>query len=329
MAAEDLLSSTPQSEVVVNDDITLAPLQEEEDDDEKEVRSLFCHPSNNKKTLARSTHLLRSNPPPPSLPTGWHLIPSRTASAGAAGQGYNNYYYFHRETGECRWDYPKAEETTSSSSQAEGIVGLVDAAEVAAAVVAATAAASASTTGGNVAPSPSATVVKKSILKRSSDDPSTTIASLNNTMDDSNNNNEEEAVSPSLRNNKRAREDAELREVRVLHILRKHINSRRPSSWRVSNITDTKEKAITDLRELHSILSDIADNPKELRATFEEFAKTESDCSSAKRGGDLGFFGRKKMQPAFEKASFSLDVGQMTTDIVDTSSGVHLILRLA
>jgi NIMA-interacting peptidyl-prolyl cis-trans isomerase 1 len=130
-------------------------------------------------------------------------------------------------------------------------------------------------------------------------------------------------------NNKRARVDNnEPREVRVLHILRKHIHSRRPSSWRVPNITDTKEKAISDLLELQSILSDISD-PKELRATFEEFAKTESDCSSAKRGGDLGFFGRKKMQPAFEKASFSLGVGQMTSDIVDTSSGVHLILRLA
>lgn len=338
MAAEDLHPSTLQSEVVVNDDST--PPADEEDEYN---RSLFGHPRG--VTVARSTHLLRSNPPPPPLPTGWHLIPSRTAaSSGAAGQGYHYYYYFHRETGECRWEYPPAEETTtsssSSSSHAEGIVGLVDAAEVAAAAVAAAtaAAAAAPSTAGDVASSPSATVVKKSILKRSSDDPSTTTTttSPNNNTDDNNNNNnnngEDEETSPSsaLRNNKRARVDNEPREVRVLHILRKHINSRRPSSWRVSNITDTKEKAMADLRELHSILSDIdPDNPKELRATFEEFAKTESDCSSAKRGGDLGFFGRKKMQPAFEKASFSLGVGQMTNDIVDTSSGVHLILRLA
>jgi NIMA-interacting peptidyl-prolyl cis-trans isomerase 1 len=240
-----------------------------------------------------------------------------------AGRGYNYYYYFHRETGECRWEYPTE---TTSSSQADGI-------EVAAAVVAATTAVGASS-GGDVASSPSATVVKKSILKRSSvdDQPSTTTTSPNNTMDDSSNinNDENETSSSTVRNNnKRARVDNnEPREVRVLHILRKHIHSRRPSSWRVPNITDTKEKAISDLLELQSILLDISD-PKELRATFEEFAKTESDCSSAKRGGDLGFFGRKKMQPAFEKASFSLGVGQMTSDIVDTSSGVHLILRLA
>jgi uncharacterized protein YaiI (UPF0178 family) len=234
-----------------------------------------------------------------------------------AGRGYNYYYYFHRETGECRWEYPTE---TTSSSQADGIAGL-DAAEVAAAVVAATTAVGASS-GGDVASSPSATVVKKSILKRSSvdDQPSTTTTSPNNTMDSSNNNNinndKDETSSSTVRNNnKRARVDNnEPREVRVLHILRKHIHSRRPSSWRVPNITDTKEKAISDLLELQSILLDITD-PKELRATFEEFAKTESDCSSAKRGGDLGFFGRKKMQPAFEKASFSLGVGRVALNL--------------
>lgn len=32
------------------------------------------------------------------------------------------------------------------------------------------------------------------------------------------------------------------------------------------------------------------------QATLEELAETESDCSSAKQGGDLGFFTRGKMQ---------------------------------
>ena len=34
----------------------------------------------------------------------------------------------------------------------------------------------------------------------------------------------------------------------------------------------------------------------EKEATFEELAKEFSDCSSAKRGGDLGPFGRNQMQ---------------------------------
>ena len=34
--------------------------------------------------------------------------------------------------------------------------------------------------------------------------------------------------------------------------------------------------------------------------TFEDLAAKVSDCSSAKHGGDLGFFGPGKMQKAFE-----------------------------
>jgi NIMA-interacting peptidyl-prolyl cis-trans isomerase 1 len=37
--------------------------------------------------------------------------------------------------------------------------------------------------------------------------------------------------------------------------------------------------------------------------TFQEIAKKESDCSSGKQGGDLGFFGRGQMQAPFEEAA--------------------------
>lgn len=53
-----------------------------------------------------------------------------------------------------------------------------------------------------------------------------------------------------------------------------------------------------------------------------------SDCSSAKRGGDLGLFGRGAMQKPFEEAAFALKVGEMS-QIVDTDSGVHIIIRTA
>ncbi|KAL3939775.1 MAG: hypothetical protein SGARI_001247 [Bacillariaceae sp.] len=121
---------------------------------------------------------------------------------------------------------------------------------------------------------------------------------------------------------------SEPKEVRVFHILKKHKGSRRPSSWRNPKITATKEEAHEELEGLLEILQDEEGNPQELRATFEELARTESDCSSAKRGGDLGFFGRKKMQPAFEAASFALKKGELTKKIVDTSSGSHILLRI-
>ena len=52
----------------------------------------------------------------------------------------------------------------------------------------------------------------------------------------------------------------------------------------------------------------------------------ESHCSSAKRGGDLGWFGHGQMMKEFEDAAFGLQVGEMSGPI-ETQSGVHLLLR--
>lgn len=64
------------------------------------------------------------------------------------------------------------------------------------------------------------------------------------------------------------------------------------------------------------------------KATFEDLASKFSDCSSAKRGGDLGLFGRGAMQKPFEDASFALKVGDLSKPVF-TDSGVHLIIRTA
>lgn len=49
---------------------------------------------------------------------------------------------------------------------------------------------------------------------------------------------------------------------------------------------------------------------------------------SGTRGGDLGNFERGMMQKPFEDAAFALNVGQLS-DVVDSDSGVHIILRTA
>lgn len=108
-------------------------------------------------------------------------------------------------------------------------------------------------------------------------------------------------------------------EVQCSHLLVKHQKSRRPSSWREENITRTKEEA-------REILEQYFKKIESGETTLQELAQKNSDCSSAKKGGDLGMFGRGMMQKPFEDAAFSLEVGQLSS-IIDTDSGLHLILR--
>uniref|UniRef100_A0A8C7JGA1 Peptidyl-prolyl cis-trans isomerase n=1 Tax=Oncorhynchus kisutch TaxID=8019 RepID=A0A8C7JGA1_ONCKI len=73
--------------------------------------------------------------------------------------------------------------------------------------------------------------------------------------------------------------------VRCSHLLVKHSQSRRPSSWREENITRSKEEAL-DL--IQKYIEQMQSGEEE----FEALASQFSDCSSARNGGDLGLFGR-------------------------------------
>lgn len=117
--------------------------------------------------------------------------------------------------------------------------------------------------------------------------------------------------------------------VQVLHILRKHRGSRRPASWRKDPITQSKEEATAEIEDIITRLRDAETQggKSSLVRLFQEIATTDSDCGSHERGGDLGMFGRGQMQRPFEETSFALGVNEMS-GIVDTDSGIHVILRI-
>ena len=61
---------------------------------------------------------------------------------------------------------------------------------------------------------------------------------------------------------------------------------------------------------------------------FGKLAKELSiDSGSAKRDGNLGYFGRGKMVKEFENAAFNLQAGQIS-EPVKTQYGYHIIKRI-
>jgi len=108
-------------------------------------------------------------------------------------------------------------------------------------------------------------------------------------------------------------------QVRASHLLVKHTSSRRPSSWKQDVITRSQDEAL-------QMINDYRKRITSGETTFEDLASTESDCSSARKRGDLGFFGPGQMQKPFEDATFALKVNELSEPVF-TDSGIHLILR--
>lgn len=58
---------------------------------------------------------------------------------------------------------------------------------------------------------------------------------------------------------------------------------------------------------------------------FATLAQEFGQDGTAASGGDLGFFPRGVMDPAFEQASFSLPVGQLSEELVESQFGYHVL----
>lgn len=79
-------------------------------------------------------------------------------------------------------------------------------------------------------------------------------------------------------------------QIRCSHLLVKHRDSRRPSSWRQAEITRSKEEAIDILRGYEKRI-------KSGEISLGDLAMSESDCSSARKKGDLYVPVRNNLYP--------------------------------
>lgn len=76
--------------------------------------------------------------------------------------------------------------------------------------------------------------------------------------------------------------------IRCAHLLVKHSDSRRPASWREPKITRSKEEAKELIRGYQAQITAYEEGTGDASArSLGELATTESDCSSARKGGDL------------------------------------------
>ncbi|KAK4541354.1 protein kinase ssp1 [Oleoguttula mirabilis] len=108
--------------------------------------------------------------------------------------------------------------------------------------------------------------------------------------------------------------------IRCAHLLVKHRDSRRPASWRQAQVTRSKDEAM-------GIIQGYDRSIRNGSTSLGDLAVTESDCPSARKRGDLGFFGKGDMQKEFEEASFALKPGEVSK-VIESASGLHIIERL-
>ncbi|UWD50484.1 peptidylprolyl isomerase [Clostridioides difficile] len=101
-------------------------------------------------------------------------------------------------------------------------------------------------------------------------------------------------------------------QVRASHILIKTVDDKG------KQVSDSKKAELK--KQAEEILK-----KAEAGEDFATLAKKYSEDSSAESGGDLGFFGKGQMVESFEKAAFALKKGEISSKLVESDYGYHII----
>ena len=99
-------------------------------------------------------------------------------------------------------------------------------------------------------------------------------------------------------------------------------------NFKIPNQVRARHILVKTEKEAKDIINELK-KAKNIKAKFIELAKLKSIGPNASKGGDLGFFSKDKMVPAFAKVAFELKNGTFATKPVKTEFGYHVILTEA
>lgn len=119
-------------------------------------------------------------------------------------------------------------------------------------------------------------------------------------------------------------EEAKPSEQEIDQYYRNHLDEFQVPEKRVLQyVSFPKTPSHADTVAAHDLAMEVLQKAKS-GADFAELAKEYSDGPSASNGGDLGWFGKGQMVPAFEKAAFSTPKGGFAGPVL-TQFGYHII----
>jgi peptidyl-prolyl cis-trans isomerase C len=93
----------------------------------------------------------------------------------------------------------------------------------------------------------------------------------------------------------------------------------------VKNAPDVEERRarhilVSDETKANALIAQLNDG-----ASFEDLARENSEGPTGQNGGDLGYFAQSEMVPEFANAAFSMNVGEVSAEPVQTQFGFHVI----